>query len=236
MIDIHAHILPSIDDGARNASETFDMIREAEKNGITEIIATSHYVKDKYDLNKENRKLIIDLINQKLEEKQINIKIHVGAEIFIYPEMVSDIINGEVPTLGESRYVLFELPFVGKVIYLDNIIEELLKNGYRPILAHPERYEIVKENPAIIDKWIEKGVYLQGDISSISGDYGEKAKKIFKKLLKEDKYSFLATDAHQRFTRYQELERDLQLIEKEIGLEELEYLILYNPMQIINSK
>jgi len=54
--------------------------------------------------------------------------------------------------------------------------------------------------------------------------------------LKEDKYSFLATDAHQRFTRYQELERDLQLIEKEIGLEELEYLILYNPMQIINSK
>ena len=220
MIDIHAHILPSIDDGARNASETFDMIREAEKNGITEIIATSHYVKDKYDLNKENRKLIIDLINQKLEEKQINVKIHVGAEIFIYPEMVEDIIKGEVPTLGESRY----------------IIEELLKNGYRPILAHPERYEIVKENPAIIDKWIEKGVYLQGDISSISGDYGEKAKKRFKKLLKEDKYSFLATDAHQRFTRYQELERDLQLIEKEIGLEELEYLILYNPMQIINSK
>ena len=53
MIDIHAHILPSIDDGARNASETFDMIREAEKNGITEIIATSHYVKDKYDLNKK---------------------------------------------------------------------------------------------------------------------------------------------------------------------------------------
>ena len=61
MIDIHAHILPSIDDGARNASETFDMIREAEKNGITEIIATSHYVKDKYDLNKENRKLIVYL-------------------------------------------------------------------------------------------------------------------------------------------------------------------------------
>ncbi|MBB1548608.1 MAG: hypothetical protein HG450_001180 [Clostridiales bacterium] len=167
MIDIHAHILPSIDDGARNASETFDMIREAEKNGITEIIATSHYVKDKYDLNKENRKIIIDLINQKLEEKQINVKIHVGAEILIYPEMVEDIIKGEVPTLGESRYVLFELPFVGKVIYLDNIIEELLKNGYRPILAHPERYEIVKENPGIIDKWIEKGVYLQGNISSI---------------------------------------------------------------------
>ena len=122
MIDIHAHILPSIDDGARNASETFDMLKEAEKNGITEIIATSHYNKDKYDLNKENRKIIVDLINQKLAEKQINVKIHVGAEIFIYPEMVSDIINGEVPTLGESRYVLFELPFVGKVIYLDNII------------------------------------------------------------------------------------------------------------------
>ena len=179
MIDIHAHILPSIDDGARNASETFDMIREAEKNGITEIIATSHYVKDKYDLNKENRKLIVDLINQKLEEKQINVKVHVGAEIFIYPEMVEDIISGEVPTLGESRYVLFELPFVGKVIYFNDIIEELLKNGYRPILAHPERYEIVKENPAIIDKWIEKGVYLQGDISSISGDYGEKGIRIF---------------------------------------------------------
>ena len=94
--------------------------------------------------------------------------------------MVEDIIKGEVPTLGESRYVLFELPFVGKVIYFNEIIEELLKNGYRPILAHPERYEIVKENPAIIDKWIEKGVYLQGNISSISGDYGEKAKKYLK--------------------------------------------------------
>ena len=236
MIDIHSHILPSIDDGAKNANETFDMLKEAKANGITDIISTSHYIKDKYELNKKNRKIIIDSINEKLAEKQINIKIHLGAEILIYPEMVKDLLNNEIPTLAESQYILFEIPFIGHVIYFDNIIEELLKNKYKPIIAHPERYEIVKENPEIINKWIEKGIYLQGNISSISGDYGKETKKILKKLLKENKYTFLATDAHHRFTRYQELDRDLNLIKKEIGTEELEKLILYNPMQIINSK
>ena len=236
MIDIHSHILPSVDDGSKNASETFDMIKEAEKNGVTDIIATSHYSKNEFELNTKDRKKIVNLINEKLKEKKINVKIHVGAEILIYPNMIKDLKNKEIPTLADSNYVLFELPFLGKVIYLDNMIDELIKNGYKPILAHPERYETVKEKPEIIEKWLEKGVYLQGNVSSISGDYGEKTKKVFKKILKENKLTFLATDTHHRLTRYQELSNNLKLIKKEIGLEKLEELILYNPMQIINSK
>ncbi len=114
MIDIHAHILPNIDDGARSASETFDMINEASKRGITDIIATSHYMKDRYEIETQDREKIIDLINRKLVEKSINVKIHNGAEIMIYPEICKDLKKGKIPSLANSKYILFEIPIIGK--------------------------------------------------------------------------------------------------------------------------
>ena len=234
MIDIHAHILPNIDDGARSASETFDMINEASKRGITDIIATSHYMKDRYEIETQDREKIIDLINRKLVEKSINVKIHNGAEIMIYPEICKDLKKGKIPSLANSKYILFEIPTIGKIIYLDDIIRELQENGYKLVMAHPERYQIVKEEPEIVDKCINKGILLQGDISSIVGDYGERAKKTLKKLLKSDKITFLATDTHQRYTRYQDLEEHLKLIQKEIKIEKLEELTIVNPMKIIH--
>lgn len=238
MIDIHSHILPSVDDGARDVSETFDMIKEAEKAGYTDIISTSHYKENVFELSKKDRKKIIDALNTKLEEKNIKVKIHMGAEIFIFEEMVEKIKKGLLPTLAESKYILFEIPMYGKMklLYMDFIIDELIKNKYIPILAHPERYDLIRENFDYLYELKNKGVLLQSNISSITGEYGRDSKVIIKKMLKAGLITFLSTDAHKRLTRYNDVNKSLKLIEKEIGKDKLEELTYYNPKKILNDK
>ena len=87
MIDIHTHILPSIDDGSRDAAETFDMINEAYDAGFTDIITTSHYITEQYEVNKNERNLLLNDIQNKVDVENINLILHNGAEAYIMPNL-----------------------------------------------------------------------------------------------------------------------------------------------------
>lgn len=89
MIDIHSHIIPSIDDGAKSIYETLEMLKEAEKSGFTDVIATSHYVENYYEVDEIQRQKSIDSINSKLKENDINIKVHSGSEIYVSQDIVN---------------------------------------------------------------------------------------------------------------------------------------------------
>ena len=86
MIDMHTHLLPEIDDGSQNIKETFDMIEEAYKAGFTQIITTSHYMEKEYEINRVQRQMLIDAIQAKIDEKDMSIQLHNGAEIYIMPD------------------------------------------------------------------------------------------------------------------------------------------------------
>ena len=116
MIDMHTHLLPEIDDGSQSIKDTFDMIDEAYKAGFTDIITTSHYMEDEYEVNRVQRQMLIDAIQSKVDEKDISFNLYNGAEIYIMPNLVSFVDNGTIPTLAESRYVLFELPLNSNVL------------------------------------------------------------------------------------------------------------------------
>lgn len=236
MVDIHSHILPGIDDGASNINETFAMIQEACDAGFTDIFSTSHYIENEYEFSKIEREHIINAIMKKVEEKGINIKIHVGAEAYISNNLPQLIKDKKVATLGNSRYVLFELPLNAKVMYTESIIDELIRMNLIPVIAHPERYEMVKKEPNIVLEWIARGALMQCNYGGIIGIYGNEAQNTLVKLLKADAVHFLGTDCHRSNSIYTKMEEIEKSFIKEIGQDKFNILSIENPKSVINNE
>lgn len=236
MIDVHSHIIPKIDDGAREFEESYIMIREAEKAGFTDIISTSHYIEGYYEEDKEKRDSWIKLTNNILKEKNVNVKLHCGSEIYITQNLVDLIKSKKVATLAESRYVLFELPMNNNIKYLKNIIFEIKSLEMIPVIAHPERYIYVQENPNILMPLIEEGALFQGNYASIVGKYGNHAKSTIKKLLKANMIHFLGTDCHRKNSIYSQMEKIIIELEKVVNKEKIEQLSTINPKYILENE
>ena len=236
MIDVHSHILPSVDDGANDINETFKILEEACNAGFSDIFATSHYIEGEYEFNKTDREFIIEALMQKIEEEGLNIKLHIGAEGYISSDFPKLIEAGEVPTLGNSRYVLFELPLRAKVMYTSEVINKLLNMKLIPIIAHPERYEIVQDDPSIAIDWIDDGALLQCNYASIIGRYGLTAKETLFKLLDANAVNFLGTDNHRAGSIYTKMSEIKKEFIKRIGKDKFYELSEINPRCILNNE
>ena len=236
MIDVHSHILPSVDDGAKDIAETFKILNEACNAGFSDIFATSHYIDGEFEFNKRDREFIIEALNQKIVEEGFNIKLHIGAEGYISSDFPKLIEAGEVPTLGNSKYVLFELPLRAKVMYTEEVINKLIQMKLVPVIAHPERYELIQDEPNIAIDWIEQGALLQCNYASVIGRYGMKAKETLYKLLDANAVHFLGTDNHRAGSIYTRMDDILSEYKRKIGKEKLYELSEINPRSVINDE
>ena len=128
MIDMHSHILPQIDDGPVNIDESIKMLKEAYKAGFTDIVSTSHYIVNEYCTTKEERKKLIQILEERLKLENIKINIYNGAEAYINTNLSDLISEGTLPTINGTKYLLVELPMNNKIICLNEIINELKNN------------------------------------------------------------------------------------------------------------
>lgn len=237
MIDFHSHIIPKIDDGARSEEETTSLLLEAESVGFDKIISTSHYCLSQYEVEEIVRKEKLEKYeeNFKLQTNR-DIKLILGSEIYITPNIVDLIQENKASTINNTRYVLFELPLHHHVFNLKEIIFKLMENKYKPIIAHPERYLMVQKNPNMLIELIEMGVLFQANYASIIGVYGSGAKKTVKKLLKNNMIHFLGSDVHRENTIYPKIPKILPKIEKIVGKERLLELTTLNAEKILNNE
>lgn len=196
MIDLHTHILPGVDDGAKNIEESMEIAKWAYENGINKIFATPHYIEGEGYNNLKQNKDILNELNNKLKELDIDVEVLLGNEVFITPEIISLIDNEEISTLNNSRYILIEFPRLQMPLYIEDIIYELRLRGYVPIIAHPERYVKVIEDPNFIHNLITKGALCQLNLPSLLKMYGEKVKETAEILLKHKMIHFIGTDTH----------------------------------------
>lgn len=157
MIDIHSHILPELDDGAGNIKESVEMARKAVEQGITDIIATPHYYKGKYDNDKEKVERKTWQLNRVLDELDIPLKVWPGQEIRISDELLEDYDNNSVMALNGSQYMLLELPSNHVPRYTERLIYDLQMKRITPIIAHPERNLEIIRNPHLLEELIWKG-------------------------------------------------------------------------------
>lgn len=236
MIDLHSHIIPKIDDGSGSIEETFNILKEAVNNGFTDIISTSHYIENYYEADVEERKAWITALQMNLNEKKIPINLHIGTEAYASLELKQFVKDKKVATLSNSRYLLFELPMNSKPKYLEEVIYDIIDLKLIPIIAHPERYAYVQQNPNMLIELINKGVMFQSNFGSIIGLYGKNAKNTVEKLLKSDMIHFLGTDTHKQNTIYPMINEILIKLEKTIGKDKIKQLTETNPRLVLENQ
>ncbi len=236
MIDFHTHIIPQIDDGSRGVEETFNIIREAEEVGFNKIISTSHYLIDKYEAKEEERKVLLNAIEKKTNESIGSIELYLGSEIYVDMNIVNFLKEKKASTINNSRYVLFELPMKRKFLEIKEVIYKLIENRYIPIIAHPERYVFVQQNPNKLIDFIEMGVLFQANYGSFIGIYGNEAKKTVKKLIKNDMIHFLGSDVHKQNSIYPQIPKCIKKIKKIISERKFEKLSSLNPECVLNNE
>ncbi|MCI8383882.1 MAG: hypothetical protein HFJ33_03320 [Clostridia bacterium] len=236
MIDFHAHILPNIDDGARDIDETIYLVEEARKVGFEAIISTSHYMEGYYETNTPEREMWIHVIYQKLQEENAKMKLYLGNEIYLSENIMQLLEEQKASTINDTSYVLFEMPLNIEPMNLYNVVYEMMQNKLVPILAHPERYSFIQEEPEIVNELIEKGVLMQSNYASIIGYYGKGAQIIVKKLLRNNMVHFLGSDVHRANTIYPRIPQILEKIKEIVGKQKLEELTTTNPKLALKNQ
>ena len=236
MIDFHTHILPNIDDGSKSIEETFNLIKEAEKAGFKKIISTSHYLEKYYEVDVIERKAWIDTLNKTIKERNEEIELYLGNEIYFSDNIISLLEEGKATTINNTSYLLFELPLNPKPFNIYNIIYELLEYKLIPVLAHPERYTFVQSEPELVYDLIQKGVLMQCNYGSIIGQYGKKAQIIVKKIYENNMVHFLGTDVHKQNTIYERIPEILPQISEIIGEEKLKEITTMNAQKVLENK
>lgn len=230
MIDLHTHILPSVDDGAPNLEDAKTMLQEARQAGFTKIVLTPHYMMPSYTVNENER----ELRKEKLQ-KETNLVLYLASEIYLSENIVTKIKEKESSTIANTDYLLLELPFHTKPLYLESAIYEIQEKGYRPILAHPERYEFIQKKPTLVEDFLQKGVLMQGNFGSYIGQYGKKAQILIRKLLQARQIQFLGTDSHRPRGIYNQIPQIIMQLEKALGKETVEELTQNNPQKVLEN-
>lgn len=235
-IDIHSHIIPGVDDGARNMEVSMQMLRAAAGDGIVEIILTPHNKPGHHPMDFTKLASKVEGLQKRLLSENLDIKLYIGNEIYYRSELIWEIENGQAAALAGTHYVLVEFNPLDEYDYIRNGIYTLLMNGYRPILAHAERYRNIRAQKAGLDDLKEMGCYIQVNSGSIMGRFGFDARRYTRKLLKQRQIHFIATDAHDMEKRTPYLSSCADYIAKKYGEDYAAYLLYDNPARVIQDK
>ncbi|WP_082232884.1 tyrosine-protein phosphatase [Halobacillus massiliensis] len=202
MIDIHSHILPGVDDGARTMDDSLDMARAAAAEGIHTIIATPHHQNGTYTNFKHYITSQVAELNQRLHQEDIPLTILPGQETRIYGDMIEGLRNNEILTLNnQGTYVFVEFPSDAVPRYAKQLLLDLQVEGYQPIIVHPERNRQIIQSPDILYNLVNKGTYTQITAASLTGRFGKNIKKFTHQLIEANLTHLIASDAHNTTTR-----------------------------------
>ena len=193
--DIHSHILPGIDDGAKNVDDSITLIKEMNKLGYKKFIATPHISQIQFPNDKSSITKSYELLNKELSKQNIDVDISFSAEYMIDDGFLSLLKNKDILTFGDN-YLLFEFSYIYKPLNMWEIIYEIQDAGYTPVLAHPERYLFFHNDFEIYKELKEREVLFQSNLNSIVGYYSKDIKDIAIRLINNSLIDFIGSDVH----------------------------------------
>lgn len=236
MIDIHSHILYSVDDGPSQLEETIQMFEQAIREGITEIISTSHAHHPYYNASAAAVTEQIASLQQEIKERQLPLTLHRGHEVRLKENLVELLKKKEIHTLAESKYLLLELPSSGIPKYTIDIIHQLLSENILPIIAHPERNKAIAENPSRLAKLINHGAVSQITAGSLAGHFGRGIQKLSLELVDANLVHTYGSDVHNLKKRPFKFDAGLRFLEKHKRLDAVDIFLENNARIIENNE
>ncbi|SUJ43599.1 capsular polysaccharide synthesis enzyme [Staphylococcus aureus] len=196
MVDIHNHILVDVDDGPKSINEAIELLKQAQSENVTDIVATPHHLHKRYSNDIEKVKIKLNELKNNSEIKKLGLNLYVGQEIRITDQIIEGIKNKEIEGINESRYLLIEFPSNEIPYYTNQLFYELQTMGYIPIIAHPERNKAIVQNLDLLFELINGGALSQITASSLLGDFGNNIRKLSLKMIDSNLAHFIASDAH----------------------------------------
>ena len=234
MIDIHSHILPGIDDGARTLEESLEMAEIAAADGIEQIVATPHVFKGLSDDPEPAE--VIDQVNALQAAVAAKLRILPGSEAHVTHDLAEQAKLQRVTTINRRNYLLVEFPQVTVPVGADEIFYKLQLQAIHPILVHPERNIQIQKQPSLVAGFVARGVFTQVTAMSIAGEFGTPAKKCAETLLQHNCVHFLASDAHRPSKRPPILSRGRDAAARIVGEEKARRLVYDNPLAVVEGR
>ena len=199
LVDIHSHLLPGIDDGVKSFEESLHILKILEGLGYKKIITTPHVMSDYYKNTSESILTKLQETKEFLKDKKIDIKLEAAAEYYLDENFIDQLMGNEkLLTLGDN-YLLFETSFLNKPAFLEDAVFNINTQGYKPVLAHPERYSYLQSDEDLISNLKNMGLYFQLNYLSLTGFYSKSIQKFAVHLLKRNLIDFIGTDCHNAY-------------------------------------
>lgn len=233
LYDIHCHILPGVDDGAKNMDIALGLIEKEIEAGVETIILTPHFRKEMFEPEMEDIWNAYDELVYETQHK--NIRLYLGCEFHANMEMIETLDKGLRPTLANSRYVLTEFSTNSTKAFIKERADALLTSGYRPIIAHIERYRALRKDFDLIADLIEIGCEMQVNADAVIGKNGLGAQRFCKKLMQEDMLHYIGSDAHNLRGRPMRLGECCEYLKKHMGRLYTSRIMRDNPSKIIED-
>lgn len=215
MLDLHSHILPNLDDGAKNFDVSIEMLSISKNEGVEYICATPHFIPGDFEITRGQYEETWGQLNQLRAINNIPVAIVKGLEIYMHHELPKYYKEKRIWGINDGSYILIELPMEQFPIYTEEIFYELRLLGLHPIIAHPERNLRIIKDSELLYNLIEQGVYVQINSGSLLGHYGKDPKRIAEELVKASAVHFVGSDGHSINSRAPKIKDALKLIEKQ---------------------
>lgn len=232
MIDLHTHILPGLDDGSTGIDQSVEMAKIAVDCGIRAMAVTPHCIDDR----RIDIRAALALLRDALEEAKIPLKLYPGMEIMGTPETARMLLEKRLLTINGSRYPLIEFAFKSSGEVETNILSSIIDAGFTPVVAHPERYSYVQDDPSILNLWKKMGCEFQVNRGSYIGHFGERAKALTYEMTARGFTTIVASDAHSDHHRIPYLRDVRNVLEREFSPVAAQYLLRQNPLRILKNE
>ncbi|MBK8228555.1 MAG: capsular biosynthesis protein [Flavobacteriales bacterium] len=193
--DVHSHFIPGIDDGAQNLEQSMELLHAMHGLGYRKVITTPHSMADGYKNSPEIILGGLQKLRVEVKRQGLEIEVDAAAEYYLDHDLERKVMEGEVLTFGD-KLLLFELPFISEPQVLLSLIFQMQTQGYRPVLAHPERYAYWHNDFPKYESLKDRGVLFQLNLVALAGAYGRPAKEIAERLIDAGAYELLGSDCH----------------------------------------
>ena len=233
--DIHCHLLFGVDDGPEKMEESAALLQREYKSGVRTIYLTPHYRKNMFECAQDIRLQNFEVLKDWAARNLPDLKLHMGCEVHVSTETVQNLREGKCSAMGDTDFVLIEFRESADKRYIINKCHEIMHGGYCPIIAHAERCATIRKNMDLLQRLVDMGVYVQMNAGSIIGKSGLRWKWFCQKAMKRNLLHFVGSDAHNLKKQKPNLDKCARYLEKKMGAEYRDQIMILNPKEIIEG-
>jgi len=234
-VDLHTHVLPGMDDGAKDVTESLEMLFQAKTAGFTDVVVTPHQMFGVYEHDREMVQQAIDELADAARRQLPGLTIHPGSEYYLDEHFYRRLGENQVEPLAAGSHVLVELPMVKLPPYAKELAFTMQIRGWAPILAHPERYQDVTRQPKLAVGLAEAGYRLQINLGSLIGWYGRRVRKAAEWLLRQNLVDFIASDSHTPAQAAEVYGLGIEALGELVDQAEMQRLLIDNPRRALTE-